>query len=47
MPKMPGGDDGDKKEETAESREEAKELVVQAIQRSAVYFHPSAVYCQP
>ena len=27
MPKMPGGDDGDKKEETAESREEAKEQV--------------------
>ena len=27
MPKMPGGDDGEKKEETAESREEAKEQV--------------------
>ena len=27
MPKMPGGDDGDKKEESAESREEAKEQV--------------------
>ena len=28
MPKMPGGDDGEKKEETAESREEAKEQVI-------------------
>ena len=27
MPKMPGGDDGEKKEESAESREEAKEQV--------------------
>ena len=27
-PKMPGGDDGEKKEESAESREEAKEQVV-------------------
>ena len=27
MPKMPGGDEGEKKEETAESREEAKEQV--------------------
>ena len=31
MPKMPGGDDGEKKEETAESREEAKEQVSQKI----------------
>ena len=29
MPKMPGGDEGEKKEETAESREEAKEQVLQ------------------
>ena len=28
MPKMPGGDEGEKKEETAESREEAKEQVI-------------------
>ena len=28
VPKMPGGDDGEKKEESAESREEAKEQVV-------------------
>ena len=28
MPKMPGGDEGEKKEETAESREEAKEQVL-------------------
>ena len=27
MPKMPGGDDEEKKEESAESREEAKEQV--------------------
>ena len=27
VPKMPGGDDGEKKEESAESREEAKEQV--------------------
>ena len=34
MPKMPGGDDGEKKEETAESREEAKEQVI-----TIIFFH--------
>ena len=29
VPKMPGGDDGEKKEESAESREEAKEQVLE------------------
>ena len=34
MPKMPGGDDGEKKEETAESREEAKEQVNIVVNRA-------------
>ena len=41
MPKMPGGDDGEKKEESAESREEAKEQV--AVEKDT-YFPKLILY---
>jgi hypothetical protein len=46
MPKMPGGDDGEKKEESAESREEAKEQVgthCTALHYTAL--HCTALHC--
>ena len=41
MPKMPGGDDGEKKEESAESREEAKEQVFDGDDLSKHYIGKS------